>query len=111
MQVDTQDRFYNEILDMSMKNSSANNTLFSKERIETLIGGVKQAKDATKPSGKERTLLKQYEILTAGNLKKFIKRKTCDDECYVDTVRLGHPDQYFLPVRLWSNFAFRSISQ
>jgi hypothetical protein len=30
--VDTQDRFYNEILDMSTKNSSANNTLFSKER-------------------------------------------------------------------------------
>jgi hypothetical protein len=45
MQVDTQDRFYNEILDMSTKNSSAYNTLFSKERIETLIGGVKQAKD------------------------------------------------------------------
>jgi len=89
MQVDTQDRFYNEILDMSTKNSSANNTLFSKERIETLIGGVKQAKDATKPSGKERTLLKQYEILTAGNLEKLIKRKTSDGECYVDTVRLG----------------------
>ena len=32
MQVDTQDRFYNEIVDMSTKNSSANNTLFSKER-------------------------------------------------------------------------------
>jgi hypothetical protein len=44
---------------MSTKNSSANNTLFSKERIATLIGGVKQAKDATKPSDKERTLLKQ----------------------------------------------------
>jgi hypothetical protein len=41
---------------MSTKNSSANNALFSKERIETLKGGVKQAKDATKPSGKERTL-------------------------------------------------------
>jgi hypothetical protein len=53
MQVDTQDRFYNEILDISTTNSSANNTLFSKERIATLIGGVKQAKDATKPSGKE----------------------------------------------------------
>jgi hypothetical protein len=39
---------------MSTKKSSANNTLFSKERIETLIGGVKQAKDATKPFGKER---------------------------------------------------------
>jgi hypothetical protein len=38
---------------MSTKNSSANNTLFSKERIAALIGGVKQAKDATKPSGKE----------------------------------------------------------
>ena len=76
MPVDTQDRFYNEILDMSTKNSSANNTLFSKERIETLIRGVKQAKDATKPSGKERNLLKQYYILTAGNLEKLIKRKT-----------------------------------
>jgi hypothetical protein len=53
MQVDTQDIFYNEILDMSTKNSSANNTLFSKERIAALIGGVKQAKDATKPSGQE----------------------------------------------------------
>jgi hypothetical protein len=83
MQVDTQDRFYNEILDMSTKNSSASNTLFSNERIETLIGGVKQTKDATKPSGKERTLLKQYEILTAGNLEKLIKRKS--SECYVDT--------------------------
>jgi hypothetical protein len=41
---------------MSTKNSSANNTLFSKERIETLIGGVKQAKDATKPSGKESSM-------------------------------------------------------
>jgi hypothetical protein len=89
MQVDTQDRFYNEILHMSTKNSSASNTLFSKERIETLIGGVKQAKDAPKPSGKERTLLKQYEILTAGNLDKLIKRKTSDGECYVDTSRLG----------------------
>ena len=79
MQVDTQDRFYNEIHDMSTKNSSANNALFSKERIETLKGGVKQAKDATKLSGKERTLLKQYEILTAGNLEKLIKRKACDD--------------------------------
>jgi hypothetical protein len=56
---------------------------FSNERIETLIGGVKQTKDATKPSGKERTLLKQYEILTAGNLEKLIKRKS--SECYVDT--------------------------
>jgi hypothetical protein len=74
---------------MSTKNSSANNTLFSKERIETLIRGVKQAKDATKPSGKERTLLNHYEILTAGNLENFIKRKTSDGECYVDTVRLG----------------------
>jgi hypothetical protein len=72
--VDTQDRFYNEILDMSTKNSSANNTLFSMEKIETLIGGVKQAKDATKSSGKQRTLLKQYEILKAGNLEKLIKR-------------------------------------
>jgi adenylate cyclase len=72
--VDTQDRFYNEILDMSTKNSSASNTLFSKEKIETLIGGVKQAKDTTKPSGKQRTLLKQCEILTPGNLEKFIKR-------------------------------------
>jgi hypothetical protein len=62
MQVDTQDRFYNKILDMATKNSSANNTLFSRERIETLIGGVKQANDATKPSGKERTLLKQYIV-------------------------------------------------
>ena len=53
MQVDTQDRFYNDILHMSTKNSSANNALFSKERIATLIGGVKQTKDATKPSGKE----------------------------------------------------------
>ena len=94
-----------------MQNSSANNTLFSKERIETLIVGVKQAKDATKASGKERTLLNQYEILTAGNLETFIKRRTSDGECYVDTVRLGHPDLYCLPVRLWSNFAFRSISQ
>jgi hypothetical protein len=80
MSVDTQDRFYNEILDMSTKNYSANNTLFSKERIETLIRGVKQAKDATKPSGKERTLLNHYEILTAGNLENFIKRKTSDGE-------------------------------
>ena len=95
MQVDTQDRFYNGILDLSTKNSSANNTLFSKERIETLIGGVKQANDATKPSGKERILLKQYEILTAGNLEKLIKRKASDGECYVETVRLGHPDLYF----------------
>ena len=46
-------------------------------------------KDAPKPSGKERTLLKQYEILTAGNLDKLIKRKTSDGECYVDTSRLG----------------------
>ena len=53
MQVDTQDRFYNEILDMSKKNSSANNIMLSKQRIETLIGGVKQAKYANKPSGKE----------------------------------------------------------
>jgi hypothetical protein len=65
MQVDTQDRFYNDIHDMLTNNSSANNTLFSKERIETLRAGVKQAKDATKPSGRERTLLKQYKILTA----------------------------------------------
>ena len=92
MQVDTQERIYNEILDMSTTNSSANNTLFSRERIATLIGGVKQAKDAIKPSDKERTLLKQYEILTAGNLEKLIKRKTSDGEYYVDSVRLGHPD-------------------
>jgi hypothetical protein len=32
---------------------------FSKERIQTLIGGVKQAKDATKPSGNERTLAEE----------------------------------------------------
>jgi hypothetical protein len=53
-----------------------------------------------KASGKERTLLKQYEILTAGNLEKPIKRRTSDGECYVDTVCLGHPDLYFLPGRL-----------
>ena len=42
----------------------------------------------TNPSGKERTVMKQYEILTAGNLEQLIKRKTPDDECCVDTVRL-----------------------
>ena len=68
--MDTQDRLYNAIVDMSKKNFSANNTLFSKERISTLIGGVRQANDATKPSDKERPLLKQYDILTAGNLEK-----------------------------------------
>ena len=65
MQVDTEDIFYNEMSDVSTKNSTANNTLFSKEWIQILIGGVNQATDATNPSGKERTLLKQYEILTA----------------------------------------------
>jgi hypothetical protein len=38
----------------------SNNTLFSKERIETLMGGVKQAKDATKPSGKENAKSHNY---------------------------------------------------
>jgi hypothetical protein len=59
---------YKKLLNLSLTVSK------SKERIETLKGGVKQAKDATKPSGKERTLLKQNEILTAGNLEKLKKK-------------------------------------
>jgi hypothetical protein len=45
---------------MSTKNSSASNTLFSKERIETLIGGVKQAKDA--PLLQESNITLMYHI-------------------------------------------------
>jgi hypothetical protein len=69
-------------------NNSVVEKIYGMAYIFTLLS-VKQAKDATKPFGKERTLLKQYEILTAGNLEKLIKRKTSDGECYVDTVRLG----------------------
>ena len=53
MQVDTQDRFLQWNSWYVEENSSANNTLLSKEGIETLIGGIKLAKYATKPSGKE----------------------------------------------------------
>jgi hypothetical protein len=42
---------------------------------------LQESNIATKPSGKERTLLKQYEILTAGNLETFIKGRTSDGEC------------------------------
>ncbi|CAC5422177.1 unnamed protein product [Mytilus coruscus] len=69
MQANSQDRFYNEILNMSRKNSSAINTLFSKERIEILIRSVKQAKDATKSAGKDRTHLKQ--VKTGVNLQQW----------------------------------------
>lgn len=73
MQVDIQDIFCNEILDK--KNSPANIIMFSKERIYILIRRVKQAKDASKPSCKERTLLMQYTILTTGTLERLLKRK------------------------------------
>jgi hypothetical protein len=80
MQVDTQDRFYNEIHDMSTKNSSANNALFSKERIETLKGGVKQAKDAMAKHIGQRGqdgLHQHPPIITCFSLDQFFKVSSC----------------------------------
>lgn len=67
-----------------MEKSSANNSVFPKERIE--IFSVKQTKDANKPTGKAKNLLKQYEIITVGTIEKLFKRITSDGECNVDTV-------------------------
>ena len=103
MQVDTQDRFYNEILVMSTKNSSANNTLFSKERIETLIGGVKQAKDATKPSGKESSM-RYWQLETLKNWSR--KKHPMVSVMLIQSV-LATMTYIFC---LW-DVAFRSISQ
>jgi hypothetical protein len=69
------------------------------------------SQDATKPSGKERTLLKQYEILTAGNLEQFIKRKTSDGECYVDTVILYKPERNIGFHWITSYILYRTITE
>jgi hypothetical protein len=63
---------------MSSNNMSSNNTLFTRDTYTKLLEDVKQVKENTEMIGKDRNLLKQYDVLKVANVEKFIRKKTHD---------------------------------
>ena len=63
---------------MSSNNMSSNNTLFTRDTYTKLLEDVKQVKENTEMIGKDRNLLKQYDVLKVANLEKLIRKKTHD---------------------------------
>jgi len=61
--VDNQDTFVSELLQMSSNNMSSNNALFTKDKYTKLLEDVKQDTENTEMIGKDRNLLKQYDVL------------------------------------------------
>jgi hypothetical protein len=57
---------------------SSNNTLFTRDKYTKLLEDVKQDKENTEMIGKDRNLLKQYDVLKVANLEKLIRKKTHD---------------------------------
>jgi len=76
--VDNQEKFVSELLEMSSNNISSNNTLFTRNKYTKLLEDVKEAKLNTKMIGKNRNLLKQYDVLKVANVEKLIRKKTHD---------------------------------
>ena len=77
--VDNQDKFVNELLEMSSNNTSSNNTLFTRDKYTKLLKDVKQVTENTEMIGKDRNLLKQYGVLKVANVgEKLIRKKTYD---------------------------------
>jgi hypothetical protein len=63
---------------MSSNNMSSNNTLFTRDTYTKLLEDVKQVKENTEMIGKDRNLLKQYDVLKVANVEKLIRKKTHD---------------------------------
>ena len=63
---------------MSSNNMSTNNTLFTRDTYTKLLEDVKQVKENTEMIGKDRNLLKQYDVLKVANVEKLIRKKTHD---------------------------------
>jgi len=61
--VDNQDTFVSELLQMSSNNMSSNNALFTRDKYTKLLEDVKQDTENTEMIGKDRNLLKQYDVL------------------------------------------------
>ena len=61
--VDNQDTFVSELLEMSSYNMSSNNALFTRDKYTKLLEDVKQDTENTEMIGKDRNLLKQYDVL------------------------------------------------
>ena len=76
--VDNQDKFVSELLEMSSYNKSSNNALFTRNKYTKLLQDVKQATENTDIIGKDRNLLKQYDVLKVANVEKLIRKKTYD---------------------------------
>ena len=57
---------------------SSNNTLFTRDTYTKLLEDVKQVKENTEMIGKDRNLLKQYDVLKVANVEKLIRKKTHD---------------------------------
>ena len=76
--IDNQDKSVSELSEMSSNNMSSNNTLFTRDKYIKLLEDVKQVKENTEMIGKDRNLLKQYDVLKVANMEKFIRKKTHD---------------------------------
>ena len=57
---------------------SSNNALFTRDKYTKLLEDVKQATKNTEMIGKDRNLLKQYEVLKVANVEILIRKKTHD---------------------------------
>ena len=76
--IDNQDKSVSELSEMSSNNMSSNNTLFTRDKYIKLLEDVKQVKENTEMIGKDRNLLKQYDVLKVANVEKLIRKKTHD---------------------------------
>jgi hypothetical protein len=76
--IDNQDKSVSELSEMSSNNMSSNNTLFTRDKYIKLLEDVKQVKENTEMIGKDRNLLKQYDVLKVANVDKLIRKKTHD---------------------------------
>ncbi len=73
--VDQQDRFFQEILELSRNNTSQHNVLHTKDKIQELISKVQKAKSVSIKNDQDRHLLKKYDVVQVSGLEKLIRRQ------------------------------------
>ena len=76
--IDNQDKSVSELSEMSSNNMSSNNTLFTRDKYIKLLEDVKQVKENTEMIGKDKSLLKQHDVLKIANVKRLTRKKTHD---------------------------------
>ena len=81
--VDQEDKFYQEVLDLSRNNTSQHNVLYTRTKLDDLIQKVKIAKRVTVKTDQDRHLLKKYDVVQVAGIEKLIRKQQNGKFCFV----------------------------